>query len=388
MPRVRPFRAVRYAQATRLSRLLCPPYDIIPKKTAQRLRREPFNAIHLELPSGQNPKSYRRARNLWDSWLALGVLRRDPSPFLYMCEQAFGKKRRLGLFVDLSLSRKASRIVPHERTFSKPKADRLELLKAMGANTSPIFGIVDDRGGRLLAALRKIARGRPIGEGKDPAGGRVRLWAVPAPGTLARALAPRSLLIADGHHRFQVSADYAASLGKDIGCLAYICSEADPGLLLLPTHRVVTPASPLFQRIRAACELRPVYSRSAMERGLKGDLLGLFLNRRRWLATPLPTLSPMGEGFLAVECLARVLDPERAEVAYTHDAAEAEAIATKKKGLAVLLPAPTVKDVRAAVAKRGLLPQKSTYFFPKVPTGLVFRELNQNTLYPNPPLNE
>ena len=378
MPLIRPFAAVRY-KSPALSRLLCPPYDIIPPALAARLRREPKNAVHLELPSGDgshltgDPKGYARARADWEGWLAKGVLRRDPRPFLYICEQAWGKNRRLGLFADLSLDRAASRVVPHERTFSKPKADRLELLKALGANTSPIFGIVDDPGRRVLSALRRATRSKPLSEGRDPAGGRVRLWAVEDP-KLASLLADKAMLIADGHHRFSVSADHAAAIGRDIGCLAYIASEADPGLLLLPTHRVVTPGAPLFERLKDECALTPSASVKALEAALtraRGVRLGLAYGKGRWLARP-----KRRSALLPVEWLAGALEPDQDRVVYTHDGAEAETLARKSGGLAVLLPAPSVREVREAVAARGLLPQKSTYFFPKVPTGLVFRELD------------
>lgn len=376
MARVLPFRALRFdAARVRLDTALCPPYDIIGPEQARRLRRSAINAIHVELPVG-GAHRYAGARSLWRTWLRAGVLARDASPSFYLCEQAYPWRgrtlQRRGLFVDLSLTARASKVVAHERTFSKPRQDRLLLLRALRANTSPVFLIAEDRRGHLEAAMVRAARGRRLLDAKDPVGGRVRLWSV-ADGSIARLLAPEALLIADGHHRFRVCREHARSLGRDTGCLVYIALDRDPGLLLA-THRVVAPAEAVLARLRELCELVPVPSLARLEAELRRPGLAIGVSRaaRRWVARPRQTFRGLGVEWLSDKL---GLTPDYAGIGYTHDAAQAERLARTRGGAALLLKAPTVAEVRRAVARRGLLPQKSTYFYPKVPTGLVFREL-------------
>lgn len=384
MADVRPFRGVRYRDA-RLTPLLCPPYDVIGPDFAKRLRRGAHNAVHMELPRGEGAAKYRRAAAVWKGWRAGKVLVQDEVPSFYAVEQRFrqGRRsyRRLGFMAGLGVSPKAARaVIPHERTLSKPKADRLRLLSAVKANVSPIFGIFPDSGNKVQRLLRRAAAGRPDAAGRAADGTECRLWRVNDPvltALISRRLKPARILIADGHHRFEVSKAYYARTrsSKAETVLAFLCPEGDPGLVVLPTHRVVKDASALPDP-GATCRLRPCRSRAQLLRLLEREknpyAFGL-VRRGRTLAVPKRAngcKSGLGVEWLKAHFLKDV-PPD--VLAYTPDAAKAEALA--KGGAAVLVKPFPVAQVRKAVDAAGLLPQKSTYFFPKVPTGLVFKAL-------------
>lgn len=384
MADVRPFHGWRYA-SPRLSAVLCPPYDVIGSEQARLLRRVTHNAIHMELPRGEGPAKYRRAAALWRAWCAKGVLARDDAPAFYLVEQCFrlgGRSyRRLGFLAGLGVTPKAARaVIAHERTLSKPKTDRLRLLAAVKANVSPIFGVFADPGGAIARLLRRAACGRPDASGRAPDGTVCRLWRLDAPALaaeLTRRLKSARVFIADGHHRFEVSKAYYVRTRSKAAetVLAYLCPEGDPGLVVLPTHRVVKDAAALPDPA-AQCALSPCRTSVELWRKLKRSqnpyAFG-FIYRGRWLAEP-RRASGCKSG-LAVEWLKSHLlkDVSPEALAYTHDAAEAEALS---RGAAAVLVKPfSVAQVRRAVDAVGLLPQKSTYFYPKVPTGLVFKAL-------------
>ena len=197
MADIRPFRGHRYdAKRVSLTRALCPPYDVIGPEEARRLRRDRMNAIHLELPAGTGQARYRGAAKLWKTWTASGALKQDSAPSLYVCEERFiflGRRhRRLGFLAALGVSRAAARcVVPHERTLPKPKADRLRMLKAVGANISPIFGVFPDPAGAVRRVLGRAAQGRPSAQGRTGGGVAYKLWPV-SDAKDAAAVAPRS----------------------------------------------------------------------------------------------------------------------------------------------------------------------------------------------------
>jgi uncharacterized protein (DUF1015 family) len=380
MAALRPFASVRYRLSPSvLSQVLCPPFDTIPPEEARRFRRHPLNAIHLELPSGGS-RRYRRARRLWDAWLRSGILVRDPRPAFYLLEHVFrwGSRRRsrLGIFAGLSFFSGRGRVIPHERTFGKYREDRRRLLSALRANTSPVFLLCPDPRLRLRKELLRARRARPLVRAATPWGGAFRLWRLRRTAVLSRLLAQRPFLIADGHHRFRVSREHALAGGCDEGCLVYLCSDGDPGLLLLPTHRVLRAAASFWRRLERRCVLRPLSSSEDLERRLaaaSGEcVFGIYARGRCWLAHPRRRFAGLPVEWLDEGLRIR---PIRDRVRYTHVLAEALRRADQDRGVALLLPAPRLKEVWAAVRRAGLLPEKTTYFYPKVPTGLVFREL-------------
>lgn len=385
-----PFRGVRYdARRVSMGRAVCPPYDVVPAPLAERLRRIPFNAIHLELPSGIGDR-YRGAAGLWRRWSGEGVLKPDAAPSFYVVEQAFSYGGRgyvrTGVLAALDLRRAGPRSVRrHEKTLSKPKAERLRQLSILKVNTSPIFGLFRDSGGAVRRVLGRARAARPDAQGLSPDGARFRLWRVSEPARVAaleRALGSKTLLIADGHHRFEVAKEYFRRHPRPeaSSMLIYACAEEDPGLLVLPTHRVVSPPEAALARVQAECRLVEKKGLpellTALERHPSPYAFGVFEAPRSYrLAVPRsPKASRSG---LCVEFLARYVtsgvDPHHLK--YTHEAKEAVALAKGLAGAALLVKPASVADIRRAVERIGLLPQKSTYFYPKIATGLVFKPL-------------
>lgn len=361
MADVRPFPGIRFSDRD-LARALCPPYDVIGPEQAKRLRAEPGNAIHLELPAG-----YDEAAALWSEWLRKGVLRSDKKPGVYVIEERFGGKKRTGFLAALGVR---DSILPHERTLSKHKEDRAKLLEAVRVNLSPIFGVFHDAGGAARRLLRAASRGKPDASGSLD-GTAYKLWVVndeKAVSALAKAMAGRPVLIADGHHRFEVCKSFGAET-----IMSYFCPEEDPGLVVLPTHRVVAQAA-----LPEAQPRKPMRSLGSMLAKLKASrnpyAFGLYEGGKLFLCQP----KPMGcKSGLCVEWLAKHLvaglDPH--DIRYTPEAKKAHAMAVEAGGCAVFVKPFAVAQIRKAVSKVGLLPQKSTYFFPKVATGLVFKAL-------------
>ena len=385
MAEVKPFRGVRYASAS-LDESLCPPYDVIGADLAKDLRSRPRNAVYLELPQGEGAARYARAKAAWKKWNADGTLARDARPAFYVVEETYkhaGRTRvRRGFLAALGATPKAARaIIPHERTLSKPKADRLRMLNALRVNVSPIFGVFADPSGAARKALAAAAKAKPVARGKSHAGVAYRLWRADEPALVAaltRALAPRSILIADGHHRYSVSRDHhkATKLPGSDAVLTYLVPDEDAGLVVLPTHRIA--AKSLRARAESLAALKKLPSLAALEKALAASknpyAFGLIENG---FHLGLPKSAGGCRSGLAVEWLGSQLlaDTQPDQMSYTPDAGIAAKKAKAANGAAVLVKPFSVAQVRAAALKVGLLPQKSTYFYPKIATGLAFRPL-------------
>jgi uncharacterized protein (DUF1015 family) len=385
MAEVKPFRGVRFVSGS-LGDALCPPYDVIPGELARSLRRRPRNAVFLELPRGEGPARYARAKAAWKKWTTDGTLARDVKPAFYVVEETYrlsGRTRvRRGFLAALGATPKAAEaIIPHERTLSKPKADRLKMLNALRVNVSPIFGVFADPSGAARRALAAAAKAKPIARGRSSAGVVYRVWRADEPrivSALERALAPRSILIADGHHRYAVSRDHhkATKLPGSEAVLTYLVPDEDAGLVVLPTHRIA--AKSLLARAGSLATLTKFATPAALERALaraKNPYAFGLIEKGCWLGEP-KSAGGCRSG-LAVEWLGSQLlagtRPE--EMSYTPDAALAAKKAKAVSGAAVLVKPFTVPQVRRAAKAVGLLPQKSTYFYPKIATGLAFRPL-------------
>jgi uncharacterized protein (DUF1015 family) len=315
-----------------------------------------------------------------------GTLSRDPKPAFYAIEERYvlnGKRYiRRGILSALGATPRAAKaIIPHERTLAKPKVDRLKMLDAVGVNISPIFGVFADPSGAARRAIRAGMKGRPDAAGRSHAGVDYKLWVVDEPKTVAairRALAPRSILIADGHHRYSVSRDHHARTkgpGTD-AVLTYLVPDEDAGLVVLPTHRIAKRS--LLKRAGALASLKKVGSLAELtrlvDRSANPYAFGLIEDGFHFgEPKPLGCRSGLAVEWLGSQLLAGV-KPD--EMSYTPDAALAAKRARAAGGSAVLVKSFSVAQVRRAAKAVGLLPQKSTYFFPKIATGLAFRPLD------------
>ena len=378
MAEVRAFPALRYDTrvAGRLDDLICPPYDVIDDaQRAALAARSDRNFVHVELPH-----SYASAADLLTRWRRDGALAADaPSIYLHEHEFSVGGARlsRRGVFVALRLHPlDAGVVLPHELTFPKAKADRLELLRATRTNTSPIFGMVD---GQVFSALRG-ARGTPAGEarlGDD----RHRLTRVSDEKVIAAfrdALRDQRVYLADGHHRFETALNYANERraepnAPEFFVLAYLCGLDDRGLRIFATHRIVSGAADALE-----AAVRRSFETSQIDRGALGDTQPGIVLARDGKFTRLEVrkgtdLSGMPAAWrelpvaIAEELLVKPARDAGGEIAYEHDTDAAIRSATGGRTTILL----------RAVADAGeRLPQKTTYFYPKAPAGLVIRSLD------------
>lgn len=266
MASIVPFRGIRYAasRGRALGQLLAPPYDQVSIELRDDLlRRSANNIAHVTVGEGRpgdGPANnrYTRAAETWNAWLAQGILRADPRPSFYPLEQSFwapdGRHlRRRGFMAAVRLHAfREGVIVPHEKTLVAPKADRLELIRAVRANLSPIFGLYRDDGKGTQAALAAAMAGEPVAETDSDDGVHHRLWRADAPEVteaLTALLADKRVFIADGHHRYETALVYRDQLeatnpglppdGGHHYILMFLCPMSDPGLILFPTHRLL-----------------------------------------------------------------------------------------------------------------------------------------------------
>lgn len=407
-PLVLPFRGERFAERE-LSARLAPPYDVIsPDERRALAARNPHNIVRLILPeAGVGKDQYLLAATLLTEWRRAGVLVRDPAPAVYVLEQAFplpggGMRTRVGLFGAVAAEPyDAGRVRPHERTHAGPKADRLALLRATATALESIFLLAPDAGGELTRALSGVTRGAPSAEG-TLGDVRHRLWIVTgAPADALAASAGRApLYIADGHHRYETAVAYAKENPAADRVLSLIVPATDPGLTVLATHRVVYgigfDLSPLLGQWQQWFEVTatppladPVGHLAAA--GAHGTACVVALPDGRDLTLVLRDDAPLGEiSVLGKSPAARSLDVAIVEalvvkpilgagtstptLTYTPDAAKALDAARRGRAAAAVLLNPTRVAQVIAVADAGdVMPQKSTYFVPKVPAGLVLR---------------
>lgn len=438
MADVRPFRGLRYNPEVigDLAQVIAPPYDVISPEEQQVLhQRSPYNVIRLEYgeqrpdDTDRNNRYTRAAQTLWQ-WRDEGILRKDKAPAYYLYDQGFlhGGRRlwRRGIFAAVRLEPwDKGTVRPHEYTLSQPKEDRLKLLRATRTNISPVFALYRD--GDVAPFLEKIATSAlPIADVTDSTGQRHVLRAVTGESALERLheyFAPRSLYIADGHHRYETALAYLneqrATTEKWSGeepenfVLMTLVAADDPGLVVLPTHRLVRVNPPpdfqaQLERFFVVEDVTPKsWDGTAVQRllgrlsaaGQQGTAFGcigiqegrLYLLTVRDLGlidASLPREMPLAWRRLDVTILHSVVfeqllgvQPEQITaggvVEYTHDAEEAAREVEQGRFRLCFLLNPTRPEQMLAIADTGVrLPQKSTFFYPKLPTGLVMRMLS------------
>jgi uncharacterized protein (DUF1015 family) len=362
MAEVKPFRAVRYGeQAGPLEALVAPPYDVIsPEQREQLQARSPYNVVHLTLPDDE-----AEAGQIWSSWRSEGILVDDDEPSCWWLSQDYvgpdGVARtREGLVAALRAEPYENRVIlPHERTHRGPKEGRLRLLRETRAQLEPLFFLYE---GEPPAQ-------RPDREPDLEADG-ARLWQLSLHGTngIAEAFADRQLLIADGHHRYETALAYHHEAGtpESSYVLAALVSLEDPGLMIFPTHRVFAqePSEPLATEERLADPKRALAALNELPR----DRAAAVVYRPGDAE-----LAVDGEGELDVRLVDRL---GHDGISYTPDWQEAvRAVDSGEAAVAVLMRPTRIEDV-FAVAQRGeTMPQKSTYFYPKLVSGLLFLPL-------------
>ncbi|MGA9372156.1 MAG: DUF1015 domain-containing protein [Solirubrobacterales bacterium] len=418
MAEVSPIQALHYdlAKVGSLADVVAPPYDVIDDaQRAELAGRSPYNVVELDLPrdpGGGDP--YEHAAKLLGEWTADGALTRDDQPQIWALEQDYdapggSRLTRRGFLARMKLAPYGEGIRPHERTQPGPKEDRLRLTRATRHNLSPIFAL---HPGNAWQHLEPALDGSPWGEVTDADGTTHRVWRIGDPAVhqaIAAELEPAELLIADGHHRYETSLAYQREVGPggpaDYVLMALVSLE-DPGLTVFPTHRLSSGLADdaarqeaLGNGLKEIFDVEQVPTNDLDPSGEKG--VGVFgymdSHFERSFRLRLGDTARLDEALAGRSEAYRTLDAAILEelvlkgilgmstddiaakrgIGYTPNIGEAVAKLGAGDYQAAFLLRPTpVDQVRAVAAAGETMPPKSTYFFPKLLTGIVFNPLD------------
>jgi uncharacterized protein (DUF1015 family) len=433
---VSPFNGVRYSQAIvkDIDTVVCPPHDVIPPQMQDDLyHRSEYNFVRIEygreLPqdtAGDN--RYSRAAATMRQWIDTGVLKTDERPSIYLHDYQFTRKgknyKRRGIIVRVRLEEWSKRIIfPHEGTLSRSKSDRLNILWSCQANTSPILAMFQDPDRMVLKQLDRETKKKPVIKISGTGGDAHTVWVINQPEAIQQicsALAPQPLYIADGHHRYESALMYkhereaqAPSTGEEgyNFVMMTLVEFNDPGLLILPPHRVVrgikkSALQGLRDGLAAFFEIErlPLTSANLWQRadeiltgGLENVRLGLFgldMENLYFLkmksTASINDLMPafhteiykkldvcMVDHIILEKLLGTAVEGEQAATLdYKYDKQDAvNSVLDGEYQLAILLNPVKAETIKAIADAGDRMPRKSTYFYPKEPAGLVFNRL-------------
>jgi uncharacterized protein (DUF1015 family) len=435
MPSVAPLRGLRYdpKHVGALSQVIAPPYDVIDAALQTKLyEQHPANVIRIELNreepgDSETSNKYTRAAKFLRQWREEGVVMQEPAAAMYVYHQEFeveGQKHvRRGVMARVRLERFGTgNIHPHEETMSGPKQDRLLLTRACKANLSQVFGLYPDPAGEVQAILDKAVAGQPPLEATDHLGVKSWMWPMTDEAVAAKVaglMGPKAVFIADGHHRYETACNYRDEIAAQHGgtlppdhpanfVLMMLVGMSDPGLLVLPTHRLfVQPAVSTVQELSAKLGehfvIRPAGKGPAAADAVWSEIeteneqgtLGLYTGGdQTWT---LCRITPAGRARmdkvasdhgpawrgLGVSILHRLLigdllgAKEIPTPGYVHLVREVvEGLGTGKYPFAALVMPATVDDIKQVSQTGERMPAKSTYFYPKLASGLVFNPLD------------
>ncbi len=441
MAEIQPFRGLRYnSRKIKLEEVITEPYDrIAPALQEEYYRRNPYNVVRIILGKdhdSQHPEKnkYKRARTYLDQWEKEGILVREDREALYLYEQEFRvrneQKKRTGLIARVKLEGFASKkVLPHEKTFSRPKADRLNLLRATNTNTEQIFLLYKDDDHMVSQAIKKaLAMTEMVADVQDEDGCRHRLWAVKDKESIRdieETMADKVLIIADGHHRYETSLNYQKEMARKLKSIKgtepfnYVMMTLfqldDPGLVILPTYRVVKGLDRLSEEafknlfranfIISEFEWTDTSSKSALEKAQQRVLNGTHIfaafvaqwrkfvilqlkyeeildreisgkKSREWKSLDVAILHS-----LIIDRLQELSSgpfSQEDSVSYIRNLEEGIDMVIQNEFQMIFLLKPVgLRHIREVVEKGELMPHKSTDFFPKLKSGLVMNPLNE-----------
>lgn len=441
MPKIQAFRGLRYnlAQVGSLSNVVAPPYDVVDAALQQHLYDlSPFNFIRLELTkgeSGADPDAiYNQAGSLFRDWIRQGVLTREPDPAIYVYHQIFDYAGRTytrrGFMARVRLVRFGEgNIYPHEQTLAKAKDDRLKLTRSCQANMSQIFGLYPDPENQAQNLLEQVVASRPALECQDHLGVQHRLWAVTDTNIISQVASlveSKPMFVADGHHRYETACNYRDELACQAGgnlpedhpahyVLSMLMSMDDPGLIVLPTHRLLHGIPPidsqeLAQKLGSTfdCEIVGEGPEAAskvwkhIEELNDQGAFGLYTAKdKKWtlvtanqsttaaMAKVSQQQSKDWQGLGVAMLHGLIIDgllglTGHPKPTYVHLVQEVvDGLQGKLEGaleypLAALVMPASVDDVRRISLHNERMPAKSTYFYPKLLSGLVVHPLDKN----------
>ncbi len=434
-----PFRGLRYTEKVNLTDVIAPPYDVVKGAFRDKLlAKSPFNIIGVELPAPYGTQAtdeqYAQAGETLQEWEAQDVLKRDDAAF-YVYEQEFTVpgtsevKKRRGVLGALRVEEFGDIVKPHEHTLSGPKQDRLKLLRAARTNTSPIFGLFNDSGGWVSRVLETVCNHEPHALATDNDGVIQKLWVLQddeSCNAVEAALEDEAIFIADGHHRYETALNFrnecqaqAESEGKvwtgaeDENFVMMMCvSTSDDGLLVLPTHRLVKNVEPLkvetlLENLAQFFDVEELeYHSAPQSSAMLVDKITELPEARGRLGLALPgrtyalqlhkgdahlasmnaersrAYNDLDVSILHTLIMQHLLDVDAEKLAagqhvsYTISAQEAvEKVNAEEYQLAFILRSTPVAQVQAVADEGDKMPQKSTYFYPKLVTGMVLRPI-------------
>jgi uncharacterized protein (DUF1015 family) len=403
-----PFRGIVYnVSKVSIEDVLAPPYDLItPEYQEELYRKNPYNVVRIDFGKEQHRDSeadnkYTRAKGYLKKWIDEGILIVSEKSSFYAYEMSYAidgeEKRFIGLLGLVKLEEFGKgKIHPHECTYSKPKQDRLNLLRTCEANTSPIFSLYKSADKRVSTLLSEVAQTRPYLETADAAGAVHRLWQIDRREDIEmirEELRGKDIFIADGHHRYETSLEFqremrekrVSSSGNDPFdyVLMFLANMLDGGLTILPTHRLVREIpEDIHMRLSEYFEIEPVSKDFNIAKRISGRkyVFGFFQNRdEMWylltfkgrnLSEVNPALREVDVIILHDLVLKEILEVK--DVAYEMDVKKAlEKVRSGTFRAALFLNPTKVEDVEKAAFTSIRMPPKSTYFYPKLLTGIV-----------------
>ncbi|MEC9491794.1 DUF1015 domain-containing protein [Flexistipes sp.] len=415
MVTVRPFRGVRYnLEKALLKHVVSPPYDVISESERESFKtKSPYNVVHLILPEGKN--KYNNAGKLYNQWKSEKVLVKDDVPSFYVYEQEYryeGKKYVRTGFVGLMKLEEfgKGKVFPHEKTLAGPKKDRYELMKACKANFSQIFGLYLDKENELEKAFASAKKTMPAASAVDDDGVKNSLWLIQDQdivNKISRFMSNKSIYIADGHHRYETSLnlrDFFRKQNKDAAdelkpydfAMMMFVNFYDEGLKIFPTHRVVDIDDKFDEKVffeklenyfvveeiehtryekflnkKENCKIVMVYGDKYYGLSIKDDdyekLHPVYRRVDTYILQELILKGVMGfseDKLLNKEGISFMQSEEK-----VREAAE------KNKAVGFILNGVPIEVVREISENGYVMPQKSTYFYPKLQTGLVFNDI-------------
>lgn len=425
MATIKPFKAMRFSQnAGDIASLVCPPYDIINDEQRKALlEKNEHNLIRLELPRGEEP--YKEAAHITKKWLSEGILYTDEQEGIYVYEEKFevkGKSYSFKGFVSLVRLHEFSEgiVLPHEYTLSKAKQDRFNLMTETGCSFSQIYSLYMDEDRSISTKINALSNGKPDVSFTDADGVTHNLWCVYDKAEIEfieKAMADKKVYIADGHHRYETALNFARANSKDLKddsertnyCMMILVDMENDGLVVFPTHRVIHSlenfdAEEMLGRCKDDFEISEKMPIEKMQHHLdnaynKGEKAFAFysgnkkftlltLKNKEIMAEILPDMSKASQNLdvsvLHNLVLERLFGIDKENMAnqknltYMRDIEDAIAEVDEGRANCAFLINPTlVTEIRDVAAAGEKMPQKSTYFYPKIITGLVMNKFSE-----------
>lgn len=426
MTKIAPLKAIRYNQdkIADLSRVVCPPYDVISPQAQQYYHdTNPYNFIHILL--GQDipgEDKYKRAANYFNEWLKERVLTQEENPSIYLYSQQYTvkgeKKTRIGFIARLGLDEDNRCVFGHEHTHLEAKEDRLKLVKAVKANLSPIFVVFADKKRIIQRIYNEYAQKAPIIDISDEDKVAHRIWRVDSPElitSIQTIMSGENVFIADGHHRYEVSCVYRDLMRSKFGTLkgdesfnytmAYFTNTDPRNLAIMPIHRLVKLKSEndiktLFTSATDYFSLEEIKDKNKffflMEKvGGTEHVLGVYVNKRYWLfrlknvgildkiisdkPKDYRSLDVSVLNYLILKKILKFDLEDKGNISFNPKAEELIEQVDNKPGLIAFFLNPVrIQQVMSVALSGNKMPPKSTYFYPKVLSGLVINKFNED----------